>query len=221
MPTSGRAALYAARPKRPADPLFVNRTRKATVSALVRGRRGQIRVELDGAPWRLLPEEAVVRAGLSVGLELDRSRLVTLARERRRARSLAEAGRALRFRDLSERQLGDRLRHRGVPPAARAETLARLRDLRVIDDARLAAARATALAERGLGNAAITADLERRGVPRELADEVIDELEPEAERARRIVTVLGHGPRAARQLARRGFSEDAVETAGAIDPFDG
>ena len=92
MPTSGRAALYAARPKRPVDPLFVNRTRKTTVSALVRGRRGQIRVELDGVPWRLLPEEAVVRAGLSVGLELDRSRLVTLARERRRARSLARRG---------------------------------------------------------------------------------------------------------------------------------
>ena len=191
------------------------------VTALDRARRGQIRVELDGAPWRLFPEEAVVRAGLSLGLELDRRRLVALARERRRARSLAEAGRALRFRDLSERQLSDRLQHRGVPPAARAETLARLRDLRVVDDARFAAARATALAERGLGDAAIAADLETRGVPRELADGAIDELEPEAERARRLVAALGHGPRAARQLVRRGFSDETVEAAGAVDTLDG
>ena len=192
------------------------------VTALVGGKRGrQIRVELDGAPWRVLPEDAVVRAGLSVGLQLDRARLATLARERRRTRAFAEATRALRSRDLSERSLGERLERRRVARAARVETVERLRELGVLDDARLACARAAALAERGLGDAAIQADLERRGVPRDVTERALDELDSESERARRIVTALGPGPRAVRQLLRRGFSEDSLDAAGALDVLDG
>ena len=202
------------------DPPVADQTPNV-VTALVRAQRGQIRVELDGASWRVLPEEAVVRAGLSVGVRLDRARLATLARERRRARALAEATRALRFRDFSERGLGERLERRGVARAARVETVERLRELGVLDDARLACARAAALAERGLGDAAIRADLERRGVPGELTERALDELDSEAERARQIVAIVGPGPRAARQLLRRGFSEDSIDAAGALDVLDG
>ena len=68
----------------------------------------------------------------------------------------------------------------------------------------------TALADRGYGNAWIRAELERRELPFE---EALAALEPERERAGRIVASRGGGAATARYLARRGFDEDTVETA--------
>jgi len=47
----------------------------------------------------------------------------------------------------------------------------------------------------------------------ELAEAALLELEPEAERARRLVERRGPGPRTARYLAAKGFGEDALEAA--------
>ena len=37
-----------------------------TVTALRDDRRGRVAVELDGAPWRVLPLDVVARAGIAV-----------------------------------------------------------------------------------------------------------------------------------------------------------
>ena len=65
-----------------------------TVTALRDDRRGRVAVELDGAPWRVLPLEAVVRAGIAEGRLLDRNALRLLRRELRRAEALRVATRA-------------------------------------------------------------------------------------------------------------------------------
>ena len=59
------------------------------ITALRERKRGRVAVELDGAPWRVLPTDAVVRAGLTVGRPLDRATARELAREVRRAKALA------------------------------------------------------------------------------------------------------------------------------------
>jgi len=71
-------------------------------------------------------------------------------------------------------------------------------------------ARAETLARRGYGDAAIRADLARRGVDRELVREAVGALEPELSRARRAFAASGAGPRALRRLAGRGFEPDTV-----------
>jgi SOS response regulatory protein OraA/RecX len=185
-----------------------------TVTGLRRARHGRVRVELDGAEWRVLPDDVIVRAGLAVGLRLDRPRLRQLARELRRSRALAIAGRALAARDLSEQGLDERLRRAGVSPATRAEVVDMLRKAGLLDDERLAYARAVALAERGLGDAAIRWDLERRGISPDLADRAVGALEAEAQRARRLVAAHGSGIKIARHLTRKGFSLEAIEAAG-------
>jgi SOS response regulatory protein OraA/RecX len=182
-----------------------------TVTALRARSRGRVAVELDGAPWRTLPLEPVVRAGLEQGEPLDRPRARTLARELRRARALTAAGRALRRRDLSVRGLDVRLERAGVAPAGRRETLVTLQSAGLVDDARYATARAATLAERGYGDAAIRWDLERRGIDGERADAAVAALEPEAERARRVAEGRGGGVAALALLARRGFGEETVE----------
>ena len=188
-----------------------------TVTALRDDRRGRITVELDGAPWRVLPADVVVRAGLAEGRTLDRPGLRLVRRELQRAEALAVAARALQRRDQSEQALALRLVRAAVPPAAAEESLAVLRRGGLVDDARLARSRAEQLAGRGYGNAAIRHDLAQQGVGGELVAAAVGELEPELERAQAIVGRRGPGPRTARYLASKGFGEEAVETAAGAD----
>jgi len=183
------------------------------VTALRESRRGRVAVELDGAPWRVLPVEVVVRAGLSEGRLLDRPTLRLLGRELRRARALGVATRALRARDLSVRGLAERLERASVAPAAAAESLAALSRAGILDDERVARNRAQALADRGYGDAAIRHRLQADGLASETAAAALGALAPEAERAGRVIARRGRGPRTARYLAGRGFGEEAVEAA--------
>jgi SOS response regulatory protein OraA/RecX len=183
------------------------------VTALHERPRGRVEVQLDGAPWRLVPADAVVRSGLFVGRALDRETARTLGRELRRADALGRALRALGPRDRSRRALSDRLTHAGVRADAREEALATLEQTGLVDDARVAATRARSLAERGYGDAAIRYDLEREGVAAELVEEAVASLEPERERAKALVKRRGAEPKTARWLASRGFEAATVEEA--------
>jgi SOS response regulatory protein OraA/RecX len=183
------------------------------VTALRERERSRVEIELDGAPWRLVPTDAVVRSGLFVGRALDRETARTLGRELRRAEALSRALRALTARDRSRRSLEDRLGAAGVASRPRKEVLETLERAGLVDDDRLAAARAQALAERGYGDAAIRFDLERQGLGGESVAAALAGLEPERERARRLVEQRGRDARAARWLAAKGFEAGTVEDA--------
>lgn len=183
-----------------------------TVTALRDDRRGRVAVELDGAPWRVLPVDVVVRAGLAEGRLLDRPALRLVRRELRRAEALQVAGRALRHRDLSRRRLAERLEG-AVPPAVAAESLATLERAGLVDDRRVALVRAESLAGRGYGDEAIRHRLRAEGLAEEVAEEAVAGLAPECERAGPLIERRGVGPRTARYLAGRGFGEEAVEAA--------
>jgi SOS response regulatory protein OraA/RecX len=186
----------------------------AVVSALrSAGREGNVRIELDGVPWRTLPLEVVVRAGLVAGRALERPQLRLLRRELRRHEALRASTGALRHRDLSARELEERLRRRDVAPAEREGVIETLRSAGLVDDDRVARSRACSLAGRGYGDAAIRLDLERRGIAGEAAEAALAELEPERDRAAAVVARRGGGAATARLLMRRGFGEDAVEAA--------
>lgn len=188
-------------------------TPRKTITGIRELSRGRVLVQLDGEDWRVLPADVVVRARLSPGTELDRGRIRDVARERRRKAALDAAGAALRVRDLPTQRLEERLERRGIAPAQRAEALATLKRAGVVDDERYARNRALALAGRGAGDAAIRYDLEQHGVAGELVEEALAGLEPEQQRADRIVSARGRSPATARFLARKGFGEDLVETA--------
>jgi len=168
-----------------------------TITALRERPRSRVDVELDGAPWRTLPADVVVRSGLLVGCTLDRETARTLARGLRRSRALAAATRALRHRDLSRRALAERL-----PGPARDEALETLERSGYLDDMRSASARAASLAARGWGDAALRYRLEHEGFADEAVEAAVGALEPEAERVR---ALLSRG-RTPRWLVARGFA---------------
>ena len=189
----------------------------AVVTALRRAGCDRVAVEVDGAAWRVLPAEVVLKARLRVGSTLDRPTLRLLRRELRRAEALAAAARALAVSDHSERALTEKLARRGIAPAVRAEAIRALERSGLVDDRRAASSRARALAERGYGDAAVVADLERRGIDSAIIEQALAALQPETDRAALVVGKRGAGPRTARFLGSRGFSPEAVEAACGVD----
>jgi len=182
----------------------------AAVTALRRAGRGKVAVELDGSPWRVLPLEAVLASGVTVGTPLDRPRARRLRAELRRVEARDVALSALARRDHTAAMLRGRLDAVGIAPVDRDAALAALERTGLVDDVRVARTRAAALAARGAGNGMIRDDLERRGLPGEVVDDAIASLEPELERARRLVRPAGGDRRDARRLVARGFDEDVV-----------
>ncbi|HEX5468830.1 MAG TPA: RecX family transcriptional regulator [Gaiellaceae bacterium] len=175
-------------------------------------------VELDGESWRTIPDGAVVRSGLRVGLELDRPLARTLSRELRRARALDAATRALRSRPLSERRLRERLRGRGIPATAEGAAVTTLAEAGYVDDGRLARGRAVALAERGWGDAAIAARLAGEGLGAADVEAALAELEPERARAERLASACESPRKTWSLLARRGFDAETIEAlVGTLD----
>jgi SOS response regulatory protein OraA/RecX len=170
-----------------------------------------VHVELDGERWRTLPLDVAARVGLTVGLELDRERLRWLRRELLAFAAVDAGARSLARRGRSEQGLRRALARKGVRERERDHAVATLRRAGALDDACLARDRASVLAERGLGDAAIEFELEREGLAAQLRAEAIAELAPEAERAAALVARRGCSGRTARWLASRGFGTDSIE----------
>jgi len=181
------------------------------VTALRARGPGRVAGEVDGRPWRGMPLEAVVVAGLAVGGELDRATARALRRELRRLDARGAALRALSARDHTAMSLDRRLEACGTAPALRRETVAAAKRAGLVDDARFASARAALLAGRGAGDLMIADDLERQGVRPDAAREAIEALEPEAERAEQLVAARGTSVRTLRFLGAKGFSEETLE----------
>ena len=183
------------------------------VTALRPVRPGRVLVELDGERWRTIPLDVAARSGLALGLELDRERLRTLRRELRRSEAVAAGARVLARRDHSEQAVRDALERKGIREPDREEALTTLRRHGALDDERFAHARAAALAGRGLGDAAIAFRLRRYGIEQESIEPALAALEPERDRAVRLVARRGATARTARWLAARGFAPESIEAA--------
>ena len=165
-----------------------------------------------------MPDEVVLRCALAVGAVLDRPLLRQLRAELRAAEAVTIASRALARRDMSRRRLAARLEHARMVREPRSRALAALTDAGALDDARLARHRAASLAERGWGNAAITARLEEEGIAETEARTAVEALAPEAERALLLVPRFGDTKKAWAYLARRGFEPDTIDAV--LSPLD-
>lgn len=119
--------------------------------------------------------------------------------------------RALRHRDRSVRELDERLRLKGFSQRECERAIATLLRTGLLDDQRFAQARATSLAERGAGDALIRHTLELAGVSCELVGDALQTVPHETERARLVVSRRGGGPRTARYLRAKGFSEEVLD----------
>ena len=136
-----------------------------------------------------------------------------VGRELRRHEAIARAARSLARRDLSEQELTEKLARAEIAPAARREAVGRLLRAGALDDERLALRRAELLAERGAGDELIRQDLAVRAIAAEAIERSLAALEPELDRAARLVEWRGASLKTARYLARKGFSQGSIDAA--------
>ena len=172
------------------------------VTAIERPRRKRhYDVRIDDARVVPLSREVLAAANLRVGQEVDESRLAELEAAEARHRAMTSALRLLSYRPRSEREMRDTLRARRVPEAIAGETLDRLRELRLLNDAAFAEAW-TESRQRNSPRSSrmLLAELAQKGVDREVARASVATIDEEAAAVRT-------GRKRSHTLRDRGFSD--------------
>jgi len=97
-------------------------------------RKHRYEVRIDHTMVVPLSAEVLAQANLRPGQEISSERIDALQIAEARHSGLAAALRLLACRSRSEKEMREALQRRGVPDGVLAETLARLRELRLLDD---------------------------------------------------------------------------------------
>lgn len=164
---------------------------------------------------------AVADCGLYAGLQLDDEAMQTLRAKAARSRCRERALRIIGARPMSEKELRDRLVEKGESPEDAEETVDWLRGLRLVNDAEYAAMCVRHYAAKGFGPGRIRNELYRRGVPRELWEEALEELPEQDDEIDRLLRRKLRGDvsdrdavrRATDYLYRRGFRSEDIRAA--------
>jgi regulatory protein len=159
--------------------------------------------------------------GLYVGLELTQDDLERLIERCELSRVQGRALRILGSRQMSRRELIRRLREKGEDEDIAEAVAEKLEELGLIDDEEYGKAVARYYITRGYGLDKIRSELYRRGIPRELWEEALEEYDDETSELDNILYRRHRGEfppegdlRKTRDfLRRRGFSWDEITDA--------
>jgi regulatory protein len=144
-----------------------------------------------------------------------------MSREEDVLRAMERAGRFIRYRPRSVREVENKLREVGFDDAVIAEAVAGLKDILLLDDAVFARAwAAERIGDRKLGTGRVRAELLRKGVPDDVVREALDEASGGGDEVFRALEFLrlkfrkgspGKEPqKLVALLARQGYSFDAA-----------
>lgn len=191
------------------------------VIAVERSKRSskcEIRFE-DGSALKAYltaPEEY----GLYPGRELNDNELSELAAEIKSKMARSKAAELLSVRPLSEFELKKRLKEKGSSSKEAEDAIQRMKQIGAVNDADYAHMTARRFAAKGYGAAKIKDELYKRGIPRELWDEVLEQYSANENEIDRFLNQKVKGTtdkkeikKAADALYRRGFSWDEIESA--------
>lgn len=158
---------------------------------------------------------------LRSGKELTSQELDALRAASERSRCRQRALRIIGTRAMSVRELTDRLKEKGETPDNAEDAAAWLGQMHLLDDAQYAAMCVRHYAAKGYGAGRIRSELYRRGIPRELWDNALQELPEQDEqidallrrRLRSDTPDRDELRRASDYLYRRGFGRDKIRAA--------
>jgi regulatory protein len=190
----------------------------------IRGTRGSARriLYLDDEAWRAVPAPVLRELGIAVGDVIDIGDIETSLAAAEPVAARERAYRMLAYRDRTASEMTGRLLGDGYTESIVNALVDDLTSSGIIDDVRLAGPLAASLVTyRGYGRQRALHELERRGVPADMARRALDEAAPEdeesdraLERASRLMRPGDTPARLAGRLVRRGFrSRDAIRAA--------
>ena len=163
----------------------------------------------------------VTELSLYSGRTLTEDELSAVRDASARSRCRQRALRIIGARAMSVKELTDRLKEKGESPENAEDAAQWLLGMRLLDDAQYAAMCVRHYAAKGYGAGRIRSELYRRGIPRELWDDALQEL-PEQDdqidtllrrRLRSDTPDRDELRRASDYLYRRGFGRDEIRAA--------
>lgn len=189
---------------------------KITDMTRQKGNKSRINIFIDGGFFCGLDELTALKHRLKVGDEVDEDALCLAQADSEYASALDKSLGFLSIRGRSEKEMGDYLKKKGYLPMTVRRVKERLRELGYLDD------RAFALAyvsenKTYYGTIRLKTELLKRGVAREITDEVIEEIDRTEEvtaLAEKLWKSCGGDKRKLREkLYRKGCTSDEISVA--------
>ena len=173
----------------------------------------------DGSEIRSTPG-AVTELRLFAGRELDEAGIAALRTESARSLAREKALECLSRRQMSRRELCAKLREKGFDEETADGCADWVAQRGLLDEESYAAAIVRHYSAKGYGAARLRQELQKRGIPRELAEAALEALSPDPGKLDRLVAARLRDPgdrgevrRLSAALFRRGFSSEEIRAA--------
>lgn len=184
-------------------------------------KKGRFLLTLENGAIIRITEDELLRFGLREGMELTDETLAQLQKSAKTSSTKAQAVNMIASRPLSKKELQKRLQRKGSDEEDARAAVAWLEGMGAVNDAAYAASLVRHYSTRGYGTGRIREELQRRGVPRDLWDDALEERSDSAEMLDALIRKKCKGDlddpkerkRVCDALLRRGFSWSEVKTA--------
>ena len=192
------------------------------ITAINKDKKHLTKISLSSGEELLLDSDLCAEKALKCGMELESEELKELKYESDYKRAKSRALWYLDRMDHTEKALFDKLIKAGFNKRATAEVMANLVEFGLVDDRRYAERYAQRLTESNVSKREATHKMYLKGIPYDLAKEVLDELDTDeesqlAELIERKYAYKLNGENGTEKvfaaLVRRGFSYSAVRAA--------
>ncbi len=181
-------------------------------------KRGRVLVHTEEGDLLRISENELLRFALFEGMVLSDSEAEILHAAAQKSMARATGAAMASRRMMSEKELTDRLKKKGVEPEEAEETALWLRELGAVDDESYGGVLARHYASQLYGPARLRQELQRHGIPRELWEACIDQLPDEHDSIVKFLQKkcphgIADSRKTAAALQRRGFSYGAIRQA--------
>lgn len=191
-----------------------------TITSIRQTSPGRLTVTLESGEEIKTTLGVVTDQRLFSGRELDREALAALRLDSARALAREKALTYVSQRQMSCRELRDKLRQKGVDEDTAAYCVAWLLDHGLLDEESYTAAIVRHYAAKGYGPGRIRSELIRRGIPRELQEDALNAMPASDAKIDRFIASRLRDPedrdevrKLTAALYRRGFSGEEIRSA--------
>ena len=184
-----------------------------------RHKKNRVLVFLEGGELLKITDNELLRYDLHPGMELTETLAAELKQAAARSEMKARGAQLTGSRMLSKKQVVEHLTRRGGDRAAAEDTARWLEELGAVDEAAYGAAIIRHYSAAGYGPGRIRQELNHRGIPRDLWEELLSQMPPAEEAAERFLRARCRNKtvdeallrKLSAALQRRGFSWQDIQ----------